>query len=48
MKLVEEVIKENLTWKQAIREMNEEYSYVIRCDCDNVAFLTNVFNSKNN
>ena len=40
MKLVEKVIKENLTWKQAIREMNEEYSYVIRCDCDNVVFLT--------
>lgn len=41
MKLVEKVIKENLTWKQAIREMNEEYSYVIKSGSDNVVFLTN-------
>ena len=41
MKIVEEVLKENLTWKQAIREMDEEYSYVARTDCDNIVLLTN-------
>lgn len=46
MKLVEKVIKENLTWKQAIREMNEEYSYVIsdwilRGNENKIVFLTN-------
>lgn len=41
MKIVEEILKENLTWKQAVREMDEEYSYIIRSDCDKVVFLTN-------
>ena len=41
MKIVHEILKENLTWKQAIREMDEEYSYVARSDCDRVIFLTN-------
>ena len=40
MKLIEEVLKAGLTWSEAIREMNEDYSYVIKNGCDKIVLLT--------
>lgn len=40
MKLIEEVLKVGLTWSEAIREMNEDYSYVIKNGCDKIVLLT--------
>ena len=39
MKLIEEVLKAGLTWSEAIREMNEDYSYVIKNGCDKIVLL---------
>ena len=40
MKLIEKVLKENLTWEQALYEMNEELSYIAKTDCYNNVYLT--------
>lgn len=40
MKLIEEVLKAGLTWSEAIREMNEDYVYIIKNGCDKIVLLT--------
>ncbi len=40
MKLIEEVLKVGLTWSEAIREMNENYAYVTKDNCDKIVLLT--------
>ena len=40
MKLIEEVLKVGLTWEQATREMNENYAYITKDNCDRIVLLT--------